>query len=85
MHRVLYLLMSWTLLVGRELSLRCIHIQDRPLINFLPKWMGKYLDSEGIEGADWYFECLHDFFSSLTPLIFFFITFQNIFKDINLK
>jgi len=51
MHHVLYLLMSWTLLVGRELNLLCIPIQDRPLINFLLKWMGKYVDCEGIEGA----------------------------------
>lgn len=60
--------MSWTQLVGRELNLQCIRIQGRPLINFLLKWMGKYLDSEGIEGVDWYFEYLGEFFF-LTALV----------------
>lgn len=48
---VLYSLMNWTLLVGRELNLQCTPIQDRQLINSLLKWMGKYMDSEGTEGA----------------------------------
>lgn len=51
MHLVLFSLMNWTLLVERELSLQCTPIQDRPLISSLLKWMGKYMGSEGTEGA----------------------------------
>lgn len=78
MLHVLYSLMSWILLVGRELNLQCIPIQDRQLINFLLRWMGKYLASEGF---DWYFEYLGGFFL-LTAVIFI---FPNTFKDINVR
>lgn len=85
MHRALYLLMSWTLLVARELNLQCIPIQDRPLINFLLKWMGKYMDSEGAESA-WLTGILNIWvnFSSFTTLMFF-VIFCNAFKGGNFR
>lgn len=84
MHLVSFSLMNWTLLVGRELNLQCTLIQDRPLINSLLKWMGKYMDFEGTEGA-WLTGILDMWvkFFFLTALKFCAV-FCNAFKDMYL-